>query len=104
MPSAAKSKTVTLVANTAQTVTITGTYRRVRIVNFDASSRVSAVCQGGAAATVDGDNTTPVPPASSVTVYDDTTPNAIAVTADAPTAYNVSLISSGTPTVCVYSE
>jgi hypothetical protein len=102
MPSAAKSKTVTLVANTAQTVTLTGKYRRIKVVNFSATDRVSVALMG-VTSTVDGDDTIPVPPASTVTVYDDTTPNAVSVTAE-DTDYDVSLKSAGTPVVCVWAE
>ena len=102
MPSAAKSKTVTLVAATAQTVTITGTYRRVKIVNFSATDRVSAALEG-VTATADGDDTIPVPPGETVVVHDETLQRGVSVTTE-DSDFPVSLISAGTPTVCVFAE
>ena len=96
--SVARSKTATLVASTADAVTITGTYRTIQVVNFSASDRISCTFQG-ATATTDGDNTIPIPPGGTTTLYDDPGDTSSLVNPDADVV--VSLISAGTPTYCV---
>lgn len=96
--SVAKSKTAALTAATADTITVTGTINKLQAVNHG-PTRISCT-YNGVAATVDGDDTIPVPPGGVVTLYDageDEDTVAVNVTSD----HVVSLISSGTPTYTV---
>lgn len=96
--SVTRSKTATLTAATADTVTVTSTVGKLQVVNLG-TTRISCT-YNGAAATVDGDNTIPVPPGSVVTLFDandDTAGTPFDPTVD----HVVSLISSSTPTYCV---
>lgn len=96
----AKAVTKTLTANTADTVTITGTVKRIEVVNLG-STRLSCTYNGGAA-TVDGDGTIVVPGPGSAVVYDaqgDEAGGAAAI--DETTDHVVSLISSAAVTYSV---
>lgn len=97
-----KAKTATLGAGVADSVTVTGKYRRIRIVNHHATGRISfTMGAGGAptAATADGDDTMVVPANATVVPYDDATANSVAVTVE-DTDIVFSLISA---TACPYS-
>lgn len=97
--SVVRSKTATLAAATEDRVTVTGTFRTIQVVNFDATARISVTYQG-AAATVDGNDTVPVPPGGTTTLYEDVSGGG-ASRVDVTTDVVVSLISAGTPTYCV---
>lgn len=96
--SVTRSKTATLTAATADTVTVTGTISKLQVVNHG-TTRIS-VTYNGAAATVDGDNTIPVPPGGVTVLYDKGEVGDAAVV-DSSVDHVVSLISSSTPTYCV---
>lgn len=89
-----RSKTATLVAATEDTVTLTASLSTIRVTNFSTTARIS-VRMDGTAATVDGDNTVPVPPDSTITLL----ASEYLLASDQV----VSLISAGTPDYCVHA-
>lgn len=96
--SEAVSKTATLVAATADTVTLTGPYRKIQVINHDSTARISCRLGGTAVAAADEDDSYPVLPGGTTTLYDAADVGSSgSIAADAV----VTLISAGTPTYTV---
>lgn len=90
---AAKSVTATLVANTADTITLTAAYRKIQVINHDSTSTISCRLGGAAVAAADEDDSVPVLAGGTTTLFDASDEGVARIDANAV----VTLISAGTP-------